>query len=309
LNSTTFYSHGKLLITGEYLVLDGAKALGLPTKKGQELKVGIIQFSHQIHWESKLEDNSTWLSMNFQWNQNLKFTSRDTSPEAQKLIIIFNYIAIQKPELFQQKEHGFSFCSKLEFDKNWGLGSSSTLINNLAQWAGIDAFQLQFHAFGGSGYDIACAQNSTPIIYQKEEHQIKVEPTKFLPKFKDQLFFVYLNQKKNSRQAIQHYKKLNPITKLDAKERINDLTQQILRVDALADFESLLTAHEKIMGTLLEEFPVQRRLFPDYPKAIKSLGAWGGDFILATGGEAEKKYFRNKNFTTIRSFDEMILNV
>ena len=27
-----FYSHGKLLITGEYAVLDGAKAIALPTK-------------------------------------------------------------------------------------------------------------------------------------------------------------------------------------------------------------------------------------------------------------------------------------
>lgn len=309
MNSTTFYSHGKLLLTGEYLVLDGAKALGLPTKKGQKLKVETTQFSQQIHWESKLEDNSTWLSMDFQWSQNLKFSSEETSPEAQKLIEIFNYIASQKPELFQQKEHGFSFCSKLEFDKNWGLGSSSTLINNFAQWARIDAFQLQFKIFGGSGYDIACAQNSTPIIYHKEENQIQVEPIQFLPKFKNQLFFVYLNQKKNSRQAIQHYKTLNPITKLDAKERIDEISRQILHVDSLADFESLLTAHEKIMATLLEEFPIKRHLFQDYPRAIKSLGAWGGDFILATGGEAEKEYFRKRNYTTILDYDKMILNV
>ena len=34
---TTYYSNGKLLITGEYLVLDGAEALALPTKFGQNL--------------------------------------------------------------------------------------------------------------------------------------------------------------------------------------------------------------------------------------------------------------------------------
>ena len=34
-----FYSNGKLLITGEYLVLDGAKAFALPTKFGQNLIV------------------------------------------------------------------------------------------------------------------------------------------------------------------------------------------------------------------------------------------------------------------------------
>ena len=35
----TFYSNGKLLITGEYLVLDGAKAFALPTKFGQKLTI------------------------------------------------------------------------------------------------------------------------------------------------------------------------------------------------------------------------------------------------------------------------------
>jgi mevalonate kinase len=35
----TFYSHGKLLISSEYAVLDGAQALALPTKFGQTLKV------------------------------------------------------------------------------------------------------------------------------------------------------------------------------------------------------------------------------------------------------------------------------
>ena len=34
-----FYSNGKLLLTAEYLVLDGAKALALPTKFGQDLEV------------------------------------------------------------------------------------------------------------------------------------------------------------------------------------------------------------------------------------------------------------------------------
>ena len=35
----TFYSNGKLLLTGEYLVIDGAKALAIPTQKGQSLSV------------------------------------------------------------------------------------------------------------------------------------------------------------------------------------------------------------------------------------------------------------------------------
>jgi mevalonate kinase len=55
----TFYSNGKLLITGEYVVLDGAKALALPTKFGQNL---IIEASENelIHWKSHDHDGSIW---------------------------------------------------------------------------------------------------------------------------------------------------------------------------------------------------------------------------------------------------------
>ena len=38
----TFYGHGKLLLTGEYAVLDGAKALSIPTRFGQSLEVTSI---------------------------------------------------------------------------------------------------------------------------------------------------------------------------------------------------------------------------------------------------------------------------
>ena len=56
---TTFYSNGKLLITGEYLVLDGAKALALPTKFGQNLVVEKSN-THQIKWTSYDADKSIW---------------------------------------------------------------------------------------------------------------------------------------------------------------------------------------------------------------------------------------------------------
>ena len=39
----TFYSNGKLLLTGEYLVLEGATALAVPTKFGQDLSVEKIK--------------------------------------------------------------------------------------------------------------------------------------------------------------------------------------------------------------------------------------------------------------------------
>ena len=46
----SFFSHGKLLLTGEYLVLDGSKALAIPTQKGQEIPciVGTPMAGEQI---------------------------------------------------------------------------------------------------------------------------------------------------------------------------------------------------------------------------------------------------------------------
>ena len=46
-----FYSHGKLLLTAEYVVLDGAKALALPTKYGQSLTVKTIE-PLKLIWKS-----------------------------------------------------------------------------------------------------------------------------------------------------------------------------------------------------------------------------------------------------------------
>ena len=37
--------------------------------------------------------------------------------------------------------------TQLDFLRNWGLGSSSTLINNIAQWANVNPFDLQQKSF------------------------------------------------------------------------------------------------------------------------------------------------------------------
>ena len=52
-----FYSNGKLLVTGEYVVLDGALALAIPTKFGQTMKVAPTT-GNVIHWKSYDADGS-----------------------------------------------------------------------------------------------------------------------------------------------------------------------------------------------------------------------------------------------------------
>src|SRR5690606_25092992 len=62
-----FYSNGKLLLTGEYLVMDGATALAVPTKFGQDLVVSKGS-DRQIHWVSKDADQSVWFEGTFSFD-------------------------------------------------------------------------------------------------------------------------------------------------------------------------------------------------------------------------------------------------
>ncbi len=298
---STFYSHGKLLISGEYAVLDGAKALALPTKLGQSLRVTSINNS-EIHWKSFDHQGKLWFETTFQYPD---FIPTNRSEIAKRLSDCFKAIAKMQPDCFEHNP-GFEMVSTLEFPKNWGLGSSSTLINNLAQWAKIDAFKLLKKTFGGSGYDIACAQNSHPIVYQKQSDNPVVSGVTFDPPFKDNLYFVYRNKKQNSREAIAAYNALKNSKKNHYSE-INSITDALLHTTALDEFETLITKHETIIGQLIQQPPLKSTHFPDYGGAIKSLGAWGGDFFLATGQNSDIQYFTEKGYDTIVPFEMMVL--
>ena len=70
----------------------------------------------------------------------------------------------------------------------------------------------------------------------------------------------------------------------------------------------MIDKHEEIVSSLLNMNCVKSLYFSDFQGSIKSLGAWGGDFILATGEEMYvKDYFSSKEYLTIISYEEMIL--
>ena len=132
----TFYSHGKLLISAEYAVLDGALALALPTKFGQSLKVEPTH-KNTIHWKSISNEGVVWFEAEFTIDVDLKVSTTDTSTIAQRLLQVLDALQQLNPTHFEAHK-GYILTSTLEFPENWGLGSSSTLINNLAQWAQVD---------------------------------------------------------------------------------------------------------------------------------------------------------------------------
>ena len=300
----TFYSHGKLLISSEYAVLDGAQALALPTKFGQKLKVESTS-GNLIHWKSISNCGKIWFETHFNIGEALKITCNDNSKIALRLLQVLESLQQLNPNIFKRKT-GFNITSKLEFPENWGLGSSSTLINNLAQWGRVDAFRLLNLTFGGSGYDIACAQNKTAILYQLSRGIPSISPVKFKPKFSNQLFFIHRNKKQNSRDGVEAYKKSTKYKIVDFN-KLNRLTLEILNSQNIEIFKKSIETHETYIGSLLQEPTLKQSLFSDYQGEIKSLGACGGDFFLATGDLSSMEYFKIKGYQTILSFSEMIL--
>lgn len=299
-----FYSNGKLLITAEYLVLNGATALALPTKFGQNLIVENGE-NQEIVWKSFDANGLIWFETRILFSEVKSEVLADSESEKVTLIKILRQ-AYLKNQNFIDDSDGYFVETHLTFPRIWGLGTSSTLINNIAQWTGVDAFVLLKNSFGGSGYDIACAQNDFPVLYTLVQSQAVVERVVFTPKCVEYIYFVYLNKKQNSRAAIADYYK-NSANLDSAKFRISEITQSLIQDTSFENVVSQLQLHEEIMSSVLQKESVKSALFSDFDGAIKSLGAWGGDFVMVISRQNPTFYFKQKGYETILSYNEMIL--
>ena len=126
-----YQAHGKFLLTGEYLVLKGALALAIPLKLGQSLQVSLADTdTHRLHWIAS-QPEKPWFSVLFD-SETLQPLSTDDCSKAEKLASILKAVRQLKPNAFSGCD--MRFRTHLDFDPNWGLGSSSTLIANLARW-------------------------------------------------------------------------------------------------------------------------------------------------------------------------------
>jgi mevalonate kinase len=295
-----FYSNGKFLITGEYLILDGAKSLAVPTKFGQELKIDSND-SKFIEWESLDKNGKVWFKCKIQIS-NLNLESTSSEKISNKLLKILKFIRKEKPEFLRNQGH--KITTSLTFDKNWGLGTSSTLINNLSKLSEIDPFKLNKRIFKGSGYDIACASSNSHILYQIIDDNHIIKNVKFNPPFKKHLYFVYLNKKQNSLEELNIYNKVKK--KKSIVSEIDEITLKVLNCRNFDEFNNLISSHEKIISSIISKKTIKSK-FKDFNGELKSLGAWGGDFILASTKDDPYKYFNSKGLETIYKFDEIVL--
>lgn len=293
-----FKSNGKLLLSGEYLVLKGAKSLSIPTKFSQTLEVS-NNASGKLKWESYDQNKKIWFDLNFDLDDEWTLKCFN---ENKLLFKTLSAIKRKNPELFSK---GILFKTKMDFNINWGLGSSSSLINNLASWANFDKFKLYWNATNGSGYDLASSSTHKPIVYQlSNKNNPDFREVNFNPPFKNNLYFVYLGKKQDTYSEILNFNKLKIKEKSILK--VSSITEKILNCDSLEDFKSLIKEHERILSNLLKRETAKDLYFKDYTGEIKSLGAWGGDFIIAAGDQNSKNYFNNLGYDVVFTFDELI---
>ena len=292
-------SPGKLLITSEYYVTKGSLALAIPTKFRQSLDFKCDN-SNRLKWKSYDKENDIWIDCEFELS-NFKITKNKNkhSKTLQSILISANNI---NPE-FLINNRGGLVTTQLNFSRKWGLGTSSTLINNISKWANIDPYELLWSNYKGSGYDIACALAKRPILYKLENNVPIVKSIQFSPDYNKNIFFIYLNKKQDSNKEIDKFFELK-ISK-QTINKLSDLTIEFVNSKTLLDFQNCIIKHENIISKTLKIDTIKNMYFKDYEGQIKSLGAWGGDFILAAGPVNSKKYFYDKGYNTVLNYKEI----
>lgn len=271
-----FYARGKLLLTAEFMILHGAKALAVPLNKGQSLELVSKRDPAQLHWVA-MYGATTWFETTLRL-PGLEIITTTSQPASENLVNMFRKMLEIRPEFSSQLEQ-YDVVTRLEFDPAFGFGSSSSLTSLLAQWAEADPLQLHFLVSRGSGYDVACAGAESAILYQVVREMPVIESVDFNPPCMDQMWLVYLGEKQDSGKSVAAF--LNNYL-LDHKdiERYSRLTGEFLRAQDLHTMGAVIMDHEQHLSEILRMPTLKSERFPELEGYAKSLGAWGGDFAL-----------------------------
>lgn len=305
MKETVFSAHTKLLLSGEYLVTRGALALAIPLKFTQQLRITETGLpGNELLWQSR-EKGKVWFEGAFD-KDDFQINATNDKQIATTLQQILLAVREMNPDFLNSSQE-IHAETDTDFELKWGLGSSSTLIASIAQWAGVNPYTLLQKTFGGSGYDIACATAHGPVFYQLINQQPEICEAAFRPSFAHQIGFVYLGKKMNSRTSMEKFNQQAGYSE-QIIQRISNISKEIITANTIEQFEKLLDEHEQIMAEILQIQPVKNQLFADYPFTVKSLGAWGGDFALFTcrNSEEAKSYFQQKGFQPVFWLQEIM---
>lgn len=300
-----FYAKGKLLFTAEFMILHGAKALAVPLNRGQSLTLQPKHIAGRLRWVAKY-GFITWFDTTLKLPE-MSILSSSSQARSENLVFMLQQLQEIHPG-FDRELAENDVVTDLEFDPAFGFGSSSTLTSLLAQWAEIDPLQLHFRISKGSGYDVACAGSDTALLYQVINEMPVAEPVEFNPPFADQMWLVYLGHKQDSAQSVAAFlERYKP--KQEDIDRFSGLTCSFLNAADTNELGEVITEHEKRLAAILDIPPVGETIFPDLDGYAKSLGAWGGDFVLLVTDWSEKKlsdYLQAKGIHQWFAFNELI---
>lgn len=301
----SFFANAKLLLTGEYFVMHGANALAIPLKYGQTLTVSYLVNDDLLHWTAA-DKNGVWFNADIKTRAIIVIKSTDETVGT-RLQIILKAARTLNPQ-FLLDGCGYCINTYVDFDRNWGLGTSSTLIVNIAKWAGVDAFKLHCLVSKGSGYDIACATSNNPIVYKVIDKVPVVIPVEIPFMLQQHIYFIYLGNKQDTTKNIENLDDRNLIDS-NKINLISSITNRLLKEEKLENIMQVIIEHEDIVEEFLHEEAIQKKLFHDFNGVIKSLGAWGGDFCMVISSEGDsyiRKYFNSRGYITIFQFNEIV---
>lgn len=302
-----FRSNGKLMLTGEYLVLKGAKSLSVPLRFGQDMEVSEREGVKQLTWTTNV-NAVHWFDARFSIPE-FAIANTNDFPTAQRLREILLTARSLNPT-FLTEEKSYRIESNIDFDINWGFGSSSSLLVNIARWAKVDPFELHFLNSNGSAYDIASSMSYKPVIYQLKERNPIVQEIDFQPSFADKLYFVYLGIKRISTEAVKNFESEKKDYTKEIKE-ISSITEDLSIIDNFRDFEKGILRHEKIIAKILKVPEMSKTRFIDFKGSVKSLGAWGGDFVLLLTEQPKEyvsAYLNRKEYKYWFRYNDLVLS-
>lgn len=310
----SFYAPGKILLNGEYTVLVGFEGMALPVKCGQWLDSWIFNTppngADTLYYQALDENEQPWFQLNISLEELLP--SSEISSEDKSVSDTFLKMLNMVPESFFEPGKSIRLVTRLEFNRNSGLGSSSTFVALMSQFFRLNPHEVQAQLFGGSGYDVAIAQVQKPLIFWKNPQGVHFRPWKLSSSLTQQWHIVFWGEKVNSRNSSAAVKETLDQLSGDTAykmqlEKILSLTRDAQDIPTL---ETSLEIMQMFLSQLLGlETPYQSlQMKPVSQGLCKWLGAWGGDMLLVNKKILQEYPSIFKNKTVVAWNDWVIPN-
>ncbi|MDX5321837.1 MAG: hypothetical protein LPK45_11910, partial [Bacteroidota bacterium] len=121
-----YRANGKLMLFGEYAVLDGCPAIAWPTRFGQELETRSDSVQVKgLYWKSINHKGEIWFEAYFDENFQLLHELQDEIALSLQKILLHAQ-ALNPAFLHDGLYH--EAIIRTDYPAEWGLGSSSTLV-------------------------------------------------------------------------------------------------------------------------------------------------------------------------------------